>query len=164
MPSPPYHGGHSLADLIYELLRLRSLREVQEELAQRIADREIVLSRELPPDWYLQWVSLHEEGDGWVRFGGRRIMIMAAGKPIDPREIRWHEPPPPVRPARIDTDPPPPTVTEEPASPTPVPPLGRAGNAGHSLDVVLKGWHRHHPLPLVQEYFVALLASGDIAL
>lgn len=167
MSSPPYHGGHSLADLIDELPRRLSLREMQDEIYRQIAAGEIVLSEELPEGWYFEWASLREEGDGWVRLGGRRIMIVVSGKQRDPREFRWHEPPLPVRPEPLfaEEEDLPPLATEAPTiAPAALPPLGCAGHAGHSLADILKGWRRRHSLPIVQAYLAALLASGDIAL
>ena len=122
--STPYHGGHSLADRIYGLYRLGlSLSEVQDELDRQIASREIVLLRELPKGWYLEWANAHEEGAGWARHDGGRIMIMISGKQHDPAEFRYHEPQPPACPEPIvEEEPPPPDAdppaieTEEPAA------------------------------------------------
>ncbi len=145
---------------------------MQDLLASQIADHEIVVSPELPEGWYLEWASVREEGDGWVRLGGRRIMIVIDGKRRDPREFRYHEPPPPVRPKQIveqeppqpDVDPPA-IVEEEPASDAASLPSGPAGHAGHSLADILERWN-HYPysLPQVQEYAAHLLASGEMVL
>ena len=166
MSSPPYHGGYSLDDRIQEMGRRRSLREVQDELDQALADREIVITPELPEGWCLEWVHLREEGEGWARFGGRRIVIMAAGKQYDPRDFRWREPPLPVRPNPYeeDTEPLATAAEEPPIAPAASLPPGFEDYGGHSLAVIIEGWRRGHALPIVQKYLVALRASGDIVL
>ena len=168
-----YTGGHSLADLIRDLYQLfHSLSKVQDALAELFISGEIVPSEELGQDWYLKWASVYEEGDGWADFGGRKIMIVVAGKPRDPAEIRYHSPssePRPLTPSE-------PAVKEELPQPDPSPvtpgddpptsdvfmlPSGR----WHVLAVVLEGWHRGGlSIPLMQEYLVRLTENGAIKL
>ena len=117
MPAPPYHGGHSLADIISDFYRhFRSLpRRRKDALAEHLANGET--SPPLLPSWYLEWVSLLEEGDGWAR-SSRRIMIVVDGKqrdtsefcygpsPSEPRLPDLPEPPVEQVPSQPDTDPP----------------------------------------------------------
>ena len=119
MPASLYHtGGHSLADLIRELYRLYySLAEVQNELARQIISGEIVLLQELAQGWYLEWASVHEEGDGWSR-SRRKIMIVVDGKQRDPAEFRYHSPLSEPRPPAPSE----PAVEEEPPQPDADPP------------------------------------------
>ena len=175
MPASLYHtGGHSLADLIRDLYRLYySLAEVQNELARQIISGEIVLLQELAQGWYLEWASVHEEGDGWSR-SRRKIMIVVDGKQRDPAEFRYHsplsEPRPPApsepaveeEPPQPDADPPSTTTADNPpASATALLPSGR----WHVLAVVLEGWHRGGlSIPLMQEYFARLVENGAIKL
>jgi hypothetical protein len=67
-----YTGGHSLAELIHDLYQLyHSLSKVQDALAELLISGEIVPLEEITPGWYLEWASVHEEGDGWARPAAR---------------------------------------------------------------------------------------------
>jgi hypothetical protein len=174
MPVAAYPGGLSLADLIRDLYRLyQSLAEVQNELARQIISGEIVLLQELAQGWYLEWASIHEEGDGWAR-SSRKIMIVVDGKQRDPAEFRYHsplsepQPPAPSEPA-VEKEPPqpdanPPSIaTEDPPTndDAALLPSGR----WHILAVVLEGWRRGGlSTPLMQEYFARLVENGAIKL
>jgi hypothetical protein len=170
-----YTGGHSLADLIRDLYQLyHSLAKVQDALAELIISGEIVPLEELAPGWYLEWASAHESGEGWVRFGGRKIMIVVDGKPRDPAKLRYHspfsEPRPPTpsepvieeAPSQPDADPPSTTIEEDPpANAAALLPSGR----WHILAVVLEGWRQGKlSTPLMQEYFARLVENGAIKL
>ena len=176
MPPAPYHGGHSLADIIHDLYQqLHSLRKVQDALVEYLADGET--SPPLSPGWFLEWASTYEEGDGWMRFGGRRIMIVVDGKRRDSAEFRFHprpsqfgeprpatpsEPAVEEEPSQPDADPPSATIEEDP-------PANAAASLPsghwHLLGVVLEEWRRGGlSVPLIQEYFARLVENGAIKL
>ena len=164
-------GGHSLADIIHDLHQLfHSLPKTQDALAEYLADGET--SPPLSSGWYLEWASACEEGDGWVRFGGRKIMIVVDGKPCDPAKFHYHppqdrprapDPPVPIEEPLPDADPPP--VTTEDDSPANDATASLPSGRWHVLAVVLDGWHRGGlSVPLMQEYLVGLIENGAIKL